>query len=145
MDRAVLGVFFCGKTNSEVSQIKMQQKLHLKIRVKDFPRLYESRCNHPVLILHLTRNTRSHCLCILIDMKFLKQDTCSADDGVPTIKELVFFKEQMEDGLSQGISGKFTFSDAVLLSMSPMAYENMGKREEYVLLLMYYIPLRRTQ
>lgn len=32
------------------------------------------------------------CLSILIDRKFLKQDTCSGDDGVPAIKELRFSK-----------------------------------------------------
>lgn len=88
----------------------------------------------------------------LIDRKFLKQDTCRGDDGIPAIKELVFSKNKSKMASHREFLVSLPFrqyrtaagwSNYILLSASPMACENMGEWEECVL-LKYYIPLRST-
>lgn len=74
----------------------------------------------------------------LIDREFLKQDTCSRDDGVPAIKELLFSENKNKMASHWEFLASLPFrkyctaagwSNYILLSTSPMAYENMGERE----------------
>lgn len=88
----------------------------------------------------------------LIDGNILKQDTCSRDDGVPAIKELLFPENKNKMASHWEFLASLPFrqyctaagwSNYILLSTSPMAHKNTGEGESNVL-LKYYIPLRST-